>query len=79
MGSAAFSDDLGSAPEEPDASEIARRADDALRSDQTYMKATMTVVSPRLTSERVVAFISWDDRRGDRAFIRILSPPKDAG
>ncbi len=78
-GSVAFADDLGPEPEEPDASEIARRADDALRSDQTYMKATMTVVSPRLTSDRVVAFSSWDDRLGDRAFIRILSPPKDAG
>jgi hypothetical protein len=78
-GSEAFADDLGPESEELDASEIARRADDALRSDQTYMEATMTVQSPRLMSDRVVAFISWDDRLGDRAFIRIVSPPKDAG
>ena len=39
----------------------------------------MTVRSPRLTAPRVVDFKSWDDRSGDRAFIRILSPPKDAG
>jgi outer membrane lipoprotein-sorting protein len=76
---AASADDVDPEPEELNASVIARRADDALRSDQTYMEATMTVTSPRLTSERVVAFISWDDRLGDRAFIRILSPAKDAG
>jgi outer membrane lipoprotein-sorting protein len=60
-----------------DAKEIARRAEDVLRSDGTYMQATMTVTSPRLSSPRKVRFQSWDDRRSDRAFIRILSPPKD--
>ncbi len=78
-GGQAFADEVGSGSEQPSASEIARSADDAMRSDQTYMEATMTVASPRLTSERVVAFISWDDRLGDRAFIRIQAPAKDAG
>ena len=27
----------------------------------------------------MVAFRSWDDRHGDRSFIRIVSPPKDEG
>ena len=62
-----------------DAEEIARRAEDVLRSDRTYMEATMTVISPRLGKPRVVSFRSWDDRVKDRSFIRILSPAKDAG
>ena len=62
----------------PDAREIARRAEDVLRSSGTYMEATMTVTSPRLSAPREVRFQSWDDRRNDRAFIRILAPPKDA-
>ena len=43
------------------------------------MAARMTISSPRLSAPRVVAFESWDDRSGKRSFIRILSPPKDAG
>ena len=39
----------------------------------------MTVVSPRLSTPRVVRFRSWDDRPGRRALIRILAPPRDAG
>lgn len=59
--------------------EVARRAENALYSDRTYLEAEMTVVSPRLSSERVVAFRSWNDRPGNRSFIRISSPAKDAG
>jgi len=64
---------------EPDAREIARRAEDAMRSDSTYLAAAMTVRSPRLSSDRVVRFRSWDDRPGKRNMIRILSPAKDEG
>jgi outer membrane lipoprotein-sorting protein len=66
-------------PEGLDARELARRAEDAMRSSRTYTEAEMTVVSPRLSRPRVVAFRSWDDRPGKRSFIRILSPAKDAG
>ena len=62
-----------------DAPAIARRAEDVLRSDRTYLEARMTVRSPRLGRARVVAFQSWDDRAMNRSFIRILSPAKDAG
>ena len=55
-----------------DAPAIARRAEDVLRSDRTYMEATMTVVSPRIGKPREVSFRSWDDRAEDRSFIRIL-------
>ena len=60
-----------------DARAIAQRAEDVLRSDATILHARMTIESPRLGKPRVVEFQSWDDRRGDRAFIRILAPSKD--
>ena len=66
-------------PDGIDAVAVARRADDALRSDRTYVEAAMTVMSPRLSSDRVVEFRSWEDRPSKRSFIRILGPAKDAG
>ena len=70
---------LEPAPEGVDAVDIAKRAENALRSDHTYMEVEMTIRSPRLSKPRVVAFKSWDDRGEKRSFIRILSPPKDKG
>ena len=70
---------LEAPPEGLEAKEIARRAEDTLRSARTEMQAEMTVVSPRLAAPRTVAFRNWDDREGQRSFIRILSPAKDAG
>ena len=67
------------APDGVDAREIARRAEESMRSDQTYMDAAMTVLSPRLSKPRVVEFQSWDDRASNRSFIRILAPAKDKG
>lgn len=67
------------APDGADAREIARWAEDQQRSDETFMHAEMTVVSPRLAAPRVVAFESWDDRPGKRAFIHIRGPAKDRG
>jgi outer membrane lipoprotein-sorting protein len=66
-------------PPELSGSDVARRAEDTLRSDATYLEATMTVVSPRLPQPREVKLRSWDDRLNKRSFIRILAPPKDAG
>jgi len=71
--------DLLPAPEGVDARSIAERAERTLRSDRTYVDAEMIVESPRLPAPRVVAFRSWEDRAGKRSFIRISSPPKDAG
>jgi len=75
----AVAGDLEPAPEGVSAREVAERAEEALRSERTYLEAEMTVVSPRLTGPRVVAFKNWDDRPGRRSFIRILSPAKDSG
>jgi outer membrane lipoprotein-sorting protein len=71
--------ELEAAPPDLDAVEIARRAENSLRSDRTYLEATMTVKSPRLPRPRVVRFQSSDDRAGKRSFIRILAPAKDKG
>jgi outer membrane lipoprotein-sorting protein len=71
--------ELEPAPEGTDPHAIALRAEEAQRSDRTYLDAKMTIISPRLASERVVAFENWDDRPGKRSFIHIESPAKDAG
>jgi outer membrane lipoprotein-sorting protein len=70
---------LEPAPADLTGRELARRAEEVLRGDTAVMEARMTVESPRLPEPRVVAFRSWDDRHGDRSFIRILSPAKDEG
>ena len=70
---------VAGADEHLDARDIAKRSDAVLRADTTMMAVRMTVKSPRLSGDRKVAFHSWEDRRRDRSFIRILSPTKDAG
>lgn len=62
---------------ELDAAAIIERAEDVLRGETAQMKATMKITTPRW--ERSVTFRSWDDRAGDRSFIRILDPRKDRG
>jgi outer membrane lipoprotein-sorting protein len=76
---AAPSAELEPAPEGADARAIAERAEESLRSERTFLAAKMTVKSPRLSSDRVVAFQNWDDRPGKRSFIWIQTPTKDAG
>ncbi len=66
-------------PENVDARELARRAEDNMRADRTMMRATMTVLSPRLSRPRVVAFRSWEDKTRKRSLIRIDRPAKDEG
>jgi len=62
-----------------DAREIARRSEDVLRGTSAYTEGEMIIRSPRLPAPRTVRFRSWDDRGGDRSFIRILEPAKDRG
>jgi hypothetical protein len=66
-------------PDGVDAEALARKADRQLRSDRTYLEASMTIVSPRLPRPRVVAFRSWEDKKGKKSLIRILEPAKDEG
>jgi hypothetical protein len=71
--------DLTPAPPGTDAREIARSAEDTLRSARTILEAQMTVISPRLSSPRVVRFRSWEERDTKKSMIRISQPAKDAG
>jgi hypothetical protein len=66
-------------PAQPSAREVAERVEATFRGDASFLDATMIVKSPRLPEPRRVRFQSWDDRRGERSFIRILEPPKDHG
>jgi outer membrane lipoprotein-sorting protein len=71
--------ELEPAPAGVDARELARRAEDNMRSERTFFSGKMTVVSPRLSRPRVVAFHSWEDSPGKRSLIRIDKPAKDKG
>lgn len=71
--------DLEPAPPGVDGRAVAERVEEVWRGENNYLDASMTVVSPRLPTPRVVRFRSWDDRPGKRSFIRMLAPPKDAG
>lgn len=61
------------------ASDIAERSENNLRSDRTVMEARMIVESPRITRPRLMEFTSWDDREGERSFVRMNAPTKDKG
>ncbi len=71
--------DLEPAPPELTGRELARRAEDSLRSGATYLEASMTMVSPRRSRPRQLLLRCWDDRANRRSLIRILAPPRDAG
>jgi len=66
-------------PEGLEARAVAERVEDIFRGETSYLEATMIIHSARLPAPRRVTFRSWDDRPGERAFIRILAPPKDKG
>ena len=70
---------LEPAPEGVDAGALARKAEDNMRSQSTFMIASMTVVSPRLSRPRVVAFHSWENTPEKKSLIRIDKPAKDEG
>jgi outer membrane lipoprotein-sorting protein len=70
---------LDAAPADLDPKQIAKRAEGNMRSDRTYFQGQMTVVSPRLSRPRVVAFRSWADDKEKKSLIRIEKPAKDKG
>ena len=71
--------ELEPAPADIDVEDVVDRAEASMRGDRTYCKCEMTVSSPRLASDRKVAFESWNDGPGKRSFIRIHEPAKDSG
>jgi outer membrane lipoprotein-sorting protein len=74
-----FDIELEAAPEGLDAGELARKAENNMRSERTFTAARMTVVSPRLSRPRVVAFHSWENSPEKKSLIRIDEPSKDKG
>jgi outer membrane lipoprotein-sorting protein len=70
---------LEESPPNVDARELARAAENNMRSDRTFFQGSMTVTSPRLTRPRVVAFRSWENSKEEKSLIRIDSPTKDKG
>jgi len=63
----------------PDARAIAQRAEEVLRGQGTRIEATMTIFSRKRRRSRVVTLRVFDDRRDDRALVRVLSPEEHAG
>ena len=62
---------LEPAPAALDAKALAHRSDENMRSDQTFFRGKMTVVSPRLTRPRVNALHYWEDRAAKKSPNRI--------
>jgi len=80
LGVAAAAAAQPSAPDAPPgATELMRRADSRLRGVSTTGAVRLTVEGATAAGRRVVDFHSWDDRRRDRSFVRVLSPTRDAG
>ena len=62
----------------PDAGEIARRAEAALRGDGSEVDATLSIARDG-RSPRTLPFRVWDDALGDRVLVRVLPPASAAG
>lgn len=65
-----------SAQEELTAKQIIERAEEEMRSERGVALLEMRVITPKWT--RTMEMRSYDDRVGDRSFIHILSPRRDA-
>ena len=59
----------------PNASEIIRKMEAKLRGDSSYIKAKIVIEKTRVT--RTVEFESWESKKLNCSFIRILKPKKD--
>jgi hypothetical protein len=62
---------------DPLAQSLIRKLQDLLRSKTNVGHYHMHVIRP--TWQRRITFMNWEDVINQRAFIRILAPPKDAG
>jgi len=75
--SAALVGTISSAAETLTAREMIRRADEQMRGTTSQGEAEMTIITPEWRRTMTMRF--WEDARGDKAFVRILSPAKDRG
>ncbi len=70
---------LEPAPEGTDAAELSRRAAAALSGERTYLEAALVVREREGDPAKETVFRAWYERRSERSFLRVLSPPQDAG
>ena len=70
---------LEPAPPGSDAAELSRRAATALVGERTYFEAVLAVREHERDTPKEGSFRAWYDRRSGRSFLRVLSPPREAG
>jgi len=58
---------------------IAQHAEDSLRGERAFMRAQLTVGSPKRSQPRAIDLTCWTDRVAHRSLLRILSPRSAAG
>jgi hypothetical protein len=63
----------------PDARALAERAEDVMRGEGTRIEATMTILARKRPRSRVLTLRVYDDRRNDRALLRVLASEEAAG
>lgn len=61
----------------PDAAALVKKAEAAQRGNNSYSRVSMRIEKRRI--RRTMAMEVWDDRVGDRYFLRITAPKKDRG
>ena len=70
---------LEAAPPGTDAAELSRRAAAALVGERTFFEAALLVRERKRDTPEEVVFRAWYERRSGRSFLRVLSPPREAG
>jgi len=70
---------LEPAPAGSDAADLSRRAAAALVGERTYFEAVLVVREREQDTPKEVTFRAWYDRGSGRSFLRVLSPPREAG
>jgi hypothetical protein len=70
---------LEPAPPGIDASELSRRAAEALAGRRTYLEAVLSVRDPNGWTGSETRFRAWLERSSGRGFLRVLEPPRQAG
>lgn len=62
---------------EPTASEIIHKVENLQRGNTSQSRMQITIERPRF--KRTMILDSWDDKKGNRFFLRLLKPKKDKG
>lgn len=58
-----------------DGKEILQKMEDKTRGKNNHTQYKMTVTTPEW--QRSITLLAWDDRQNNRAFVKIVDPPKD--